>query len=364
MSDLRDRDIIALATEDDDACAVIFKIREGKVINRVHYYLSSVFQKDIADVLSHFINQYYTQTEELPQEILLMEKINQKEVTENWLGSRANKTVKILIPKTGEKKKLVDLCKKNARYLLEELKLQKMKAKDYIPHSLKSLQRDLRLSSAPKRIECFDISNIQGSDAVASMVCFVNGRPKKSEYRKYSIKTKSSPDDFAMIREVIQRRYSRLLKENVPFPDLIVVDGGKGQLTSALYVLKALGVNSQPIIGLAKRLEEIFVPNISDAQMLPRTSSSLKILQQIRDEAHRFALTYHRKKRKKRTLVSSLDQIPGIGPKWRTKLLIKFGSIKNISNCGIEMLIKEGKVSKKVAKAIYNHFHPEENKSE
>lgn len=357
MSDLKDRDIFAMASEDDDACAVIFKIREGKVINRVHYYLSSVLHKKPDEILEQFINQYYTRTEELPREILLLEQIEHHDIIEKWLSSRIDRPVKIIIPKAGEKKKLIKMCEKNAHYLLEELKLQKMKARNSIPHVINSLQRDLRLSKPPRRIECFDISNIQGSDPVASMVCFIDGRPKKSEYRKFAIKSKSTPDDFAMIREVIHRRYSRLIKEKKTFPDLIVIDGGKGQLSSAWSVLDALNISDQPIIGLAKRLEEIFFPGISDAQMLPRTSSSLKLLQQIRDEAHRFAITFHRQKRKKRTIRSDLDQISGIGPKRRNDLLKKFGSLKKIKELEIEELKQKGDLPEIIAINIYNYFH-------
>jgi len=357
MSDSKDRDIFAMASEDDDACAVIFKIREGKVINRVHYYLSSILHKKPDEILEQFINQYYTRTEEIPPEILLMEQIEHYDITEKWLSSRIDRPVKLVIPKAGEKKKLIKLCEKNARYLLEDLKLQKMKSRNYIPHALNSLQRDLRLTKPPRHIECFDISNIQGSDPVASMVCFIDGRPKKSEYRKYAIKSKSTPDDFAMMREVIQRRYSRLIKEKKSFPDLIVVDGGKGQLSSAWSELEKMQVTDQPVIGLAKRLEEIFFPGISDAQMLPKTSSSLKLLQQIRDEAHRFAITFHREKRKKRTITSDLDKIPGIGPIRRNALLKKFGSLKKIKELEIQELRQEGDLPEQIAINIYYHFH-------
>ncbi len=357
MSDLEDRDVFAMAHEDDDACAVIFKIREGKVINRVHYYLSSVLHKSSPEILSHFINQFYTGNDEIPREIFLPEPIAQQKVTEKWLNSRVESRVSIHVPKVGDKKKLITMCQKNAKYLLEELKLQKMKSKDYVPHVLKSLQRDLRLPKTPKRIECFDISNIQGSDPVASMVCFLNGRPKKSEYRKYAIRVKSTPDDFAMMREVIERRYTRLVSEKKDFPDLIIVDGGKGQLSSALSVMAKLNINDQAIIGLAKRLEEVFLPGISDAQMLPRTSSSLKLLQQIRDEAHRFAITFHRQKRKKRTIKSTLDEVPGIGEKRRNALLKKFGSIKNMETLNVEIFKEEGNLPEELAQKLYDHLH-------
>ncbi len=358
IPDLNDSDFFAMATEDDDACAVIFKIREGKVINRVHYYLSSVLHKESKEILEYFVNQYYTRTDEIPRKLFLMEDIDHKEILKQWLSSRLGHPTGIQIPKSGEKKKLMEMCKKNAQYLLDELKLQKMKAKDFVPHVLRSLQRDLRLSEPPRTIECFDISNIQGSDPVASMVCFINGRPKKSEYRKYSIKSKTSPDDFAMMREVVFRRYSRLLKEKRDLPDLIVIDGGKGQLSSALSVLKELKIKDQSIIGLAKKFEEIFLPGISAAQMLPRNSSGLRLLQQIRDEAHRFAITFHRKRRKKRTIASGLDQIPGVGPKRRNDLLKKFGSVKKIRDMDLEKLKKQGDLGERIAQNIYNYFHP------
>jgi len=359
LPDQEDRDVFALAKEEDDACAVIFKIREGKVINRIHFFLTSVQNQTRAEVLEYFINQYYSRSDEIPRELFLTEEIRQKELIESWLGSRVNYKVSILVPKIGEKKKLMALCEKNAAYLLEELKLQKMKSKDYVPHSLRSLQRDLRLDQVPRHIECFDISNIQGSDPVASMVCFINGKPKKSAYRKFSIRSKSTPDDFAMMKEVISRRYSRLIREKKELPQLIVVDGGKGQLSSSVAVLKSLGLTNQPVVGLAKKLEEIFFPGVSEAQILPRTSSSLRLLQQIRDEAHRFAVTFHRQKRKKRTLTSRLDEISGVGPGRRNALLSKFGSVSKIRTLSIDQLITEGKLPAKLARKIYDHFHPD-----
>ena len=364
MSDAKDRDIFAMAREDDDACAVIFKIREGKVINRVHYYLGGVLHKKPDELLEQFLNQYYTRTEELPHEILLIEQIAHQDIIEKWLSFRANRPVKIVNPKTGEKKNLLKMCAKNAHYLLEELKLQKMKTRNFVPHVLNALQRDLHLSKPPRRIECFDISNIQGTDPVASMVCFIDGRPRRSEYRKFAIRSKSTPDDFAMMREVIQRRYSRLLSEKKDLPDLIVIDGGKGQLSSARGVLNKLHVHDQPIIGLAKRLEEIFFPGHPEAQILPKTSSSIKLLQQIRNEAHRFAITFHRQKRKKRTITSTLDQIPGIGSKRRNELLKKFGSVKKIKELELADLTQKGGLPEQIAINLYNFFRINEKNIE
>jgi excinuclease ABC subunit C len=354
MNDYRDRDLFALALEDDDACTVIFKIREGKIVGRMHYYLKGTLHKSKSDVLEHFINQYYNSTEELPVELFLPLEIEGRKIIENWLTGKSGRNIKIIIPRIGEKKKLMDMCTKNARYLLEELKLQKAKADGAIPYAVQSLQRDLKLAAPPRRIECFDISNIQGSDPVASMICFIDGRPKKSEYRKFKITGKETPDDFAMMREVITRRYTRILREKKPLPDLIVVDGGKGQLSSALTVLKKLKLGKQPLIGLAKRLEEIFIPGLPDAQMLPKTSSSLKLLQNIRDEAHRFAITYHRTLRKKRTISSALDEIPGIGPNRRNQLLKIFGSVKAIRESNPDQIHKDSGIPLKLAELVHH----------
>jgi excinuclease ABC subunit C len=362
QSDQKDRDVLAVAKEDDDACAVLFKIREGKIIGRVHYYMSRVEWKSTAEIAESFLNQYYFKSDDLPQEIFLQTEIENISTIESWLMERSGRKVNIFIPKMGEKKKLMNLGEKNARFLMEELKLQKLKAKNYVPHVVKALQRDLRLDKEPKRIECFDISNIQGSDPVASMVCFFNGKPKKSEYRRFKIQIKDTPDDFAMMREVIRRRYSRLIRENKDLPDLIMVDGGKGQLSSAMSVLNELDLRDQPVIGLAKRLEEIFFPGISGAQTLPHTSSSLRLLQQIRDEAHRFAITFHRERRKKRTIVSELDKIEGIGEKRRSHLLKVFRSVKKIRLASIEELTGKGKIPENTAKRIYSFFHPEDEK--
>lgn len=358
QNDFKDRDLISVFKEEDDACAVVFRVRDGKITGRVHYYMSGVEWKETPQIIESFIQHYYAKTDDIPREIMLQEAIEQRDSVEIWLSGRLQKKVALFVPQIGEKKKLLSLAETNARYLLKDLKLQKLKAKDYVPHSVQALQRDLKLFKEPRRMECFDISNIQGTDPVASMVAFIDGRPKKSEYRKYKIKIKETPDDFAMMREVIQRRYSRLLREKKKMPDLIVVDGGKGQLSSAKQILDNLGLTQQPIIGLAKRMEEVFLPGFSDAQMIPKTSSSLKLLQQIRNEAHRFAITFHRERRKKRTLTSELDKIPGVGPKRRAQLLKIFGSVQKIKNCTAEELQKKGKLPQNIAKNLFSYFHP------
>ncbi|HEX9252688.1 MAG TPA: helix-hairpin-helix domain-containing protein, partial [Ignavibacteriaceae bacterium] len=220
-----------------------------------------------------------------------------------------------------------------------------------------ALQRDLRLKSLPRKIECFDISNLQGTDTVASMVVFEDGKPKKSLYRKFIIKTVEGPDDFSSMREVIERRYSRLLEEHQPLPDLIMVDGGKGQLSSAVEILDNLGFRDYNIIGLAKRLEEVFLPNNSDPEIIPKTSSGLKLLQQVRDEAHRFAITFHRSRRSKRTIKSELTDIKGIGTSIAKKLLETFGSFDSVKKSSYENLIKV--VGKKKAEILLDYFSKE-----
>ncbi|HCV43945.1 MAG TPA: excinuclease ABC subunit C [Bacteroidetes bacterium] len=349
-----DRDIIAFVSEGDDACGVIFKIRDGKMIGRQHYYMGNVDQKPESEILETLLQQYYLEAEFIPKEILLSSPIDDPEAMQLWLSGKRGEVVVVLHPTEGEEAKLVRLSKANAQFLLDELKLQKMKRADYVPHAVKSLQRDLRLNKLPRKIECFDNSNMQGSDPVASLVVFVDGKPKKSEYRKFKIRSVEGPDDFASMREVIQRRYQRVLAEGGEFPDLIMVDGGKGQLASAVEVLMSLGISDQPVVGLAKRLEEVFVPGKGEPELIPKTSTGLRLLQQIRDEAHRFAITFHRSLRAKRTLQTELDLVDGIGKKRATELLEAFGSVQGVKFATSDQLAEI--VGEKVAGKIKEYF--------
>ena len=357
-----DRDIFGIAREQDDACGVLFKVRDGKFVGRQHVYMSGVEQREYRDVLQHFIERYYLEAEDIPGEVFLPTEVDDARTIEVWLGGRAERSVRLIVPKIGDKAKLVAMCQSNAKYLLDELSLQRLKRKDFVPHAVRVLERHLRLTAIPRRIECFDISNIQGADSVASMVVFVDGKARKSEYRKYRIQSVDGPDDFASMREVVGRRYSKLLEEQGRLPDLIVVDGGKGQLSSAVDVLRRLGLHGEtegiPVIGLAKRLEEVYVPGSADPQSMPRTSSGLKLLQQIRDEAHRFAVTYHRAVRKKRTLQTELDLIKGIGRKRAQELLEAFGSVQGVKFATEEQLAEL--VGEKVAGRIKDYFQQEE----
>ena len=356
VTDFEDRDVIALAADLDDACAVVFKIRDGKVVNRQHFYLSGVREQSEAAILSQFLKQYYISVDFLPRQILIPRPPQEKAILAEWLNGLASARVQLVVPQIGEKRKLIRLCQKNARFLLEELLLQKALKKGKLPYNVQSLQEALKLPRPPRRIEAFDISNIQGKDAVASMVCFIDGKPAKKEYRHFNIRSEDSPNDFAMIREVVFRRYRRILDEKKPLPDLILIDGGKGQLSSAVSALKQLNITDQPILGLAKRLEEIFFPGHSDPQTLPRRSAGLRLLQALRDEAHRFAIGHFRKKHRKNTLKSVLDDVPGIGPKRKKALLKRFGSLRRIKEQNVESLIREGKLPRPVAEKLATHL--------
>jgi len=360
-TELRDRDIVAVATEDDDACGVIFKIREGKVIGRQHYYMNSVEGKTDSEILETLVERYYMDAVDIPKEIVLSFDIEDRTVVEQWLSLKRSGGVAFKIPEHGELTKLLEMCKKNAKFLLDELKIQKLKQKDFIPAAVRSLQRDLRMEKPPRRMECFDISHFQGTETVASMVVFVDGKPKKSEYRKFKIKTVAPADvnDFASMKEVVFRRYKRVLEEALDMPDLIMVDGGKGQLSSALESLKELNIVNHPIISLAKKLEDVFVPNQSEPIPIPKSSSALRLLQQVRDEAHRFAITFHRSLRDKRTLQTELDLIQGVGKKRAKELLEAFGSVQGVKFATPEQLTEVA--GEKTAQKIQEYFETEEN---
>ncbi|ACF13871.1 excinuclease ABC, C subunit [Chloroherpeton thalassium ATCC 35110] len=356
-----DRDIFAVAREGDDACGTVFKVRDGKLLGSQHFYFSNVEDEPMANLVGRLLEKYYLETTDiLPNEIFTAEQPSNQDAIEALLQKRMSeigeqKKVHFVIPQIGDKAKLVDMCAANAKHLLSEYQLQKQKRGEAkaIPHAVRSLERDLRLAKPPRRIECFDNSNFQGTDPVASMICFVDGKPKKSDYRRFKIKTVEGANDFASMAEIIERRYTGSLAESLPMPDLIVVDGGKGQLSSAYAVLQKSGVGV-PVIGLAKRLEEVFFPNEQLPHNLPKTSSSLKLLQQVRDEAHRFAITFHRELRSKRTLQTELTEIEGIGKTKAEKLLKTFGSVAEVKKASAEALAEA--VGKKAAERIFAHF--------
>jgi len=359
LQSAEDKDILSAAIEGKDVAATLLNIRSGRLVGKRQLNLSSEKTDDLGEIYNAVIKFYYNEYVDVPKEIVIGTKPNDKDALVDWLSEKGNRKVSFVIPqRQSEAKSLLKMSKQNAILQLKEIQLQKMKKEGNIPYVLSALQRDLRLNHLPRKIECFDISNLQGTDTVASMVVFVDGKPKKSLYRKFIIKDVEGPDDFASMREVITRRYTKLIEENEQFPDLIIVDGGKGQLSSAVEILDNLGVKDQQIIGLAKRLEEVFFPGISESQSIPKTSSSLKLIQHVRDEAHRFAITFHRSRRDKRTLQTELTEIPGIGPKIAEKLLIHFESINAIKNAATAELANV--VGKSKAETIRDFYSNKE----
>jgi excinuclease ABC subunit C len=355
--DFEDRDIIAAAFEGKDSTASILNIRNGKLVSKKQLRLSIETEEELADIYSALIKFYYADYVEVPKEIVVETEPADCDTINEWLNLKSSRKVKITVPQRGSLRSLVKMCKQNAILQLKELQLQKMKNQGGVPYPVSALQRDLHLKELPRKIECFDISNLQGTDTVASMVVFEEGKPKKSQYRKYIIKEADGPDDFLSMREVIRRRYSKLKEENGILPDLIMVDGGKGQLSSAVEVLDELGFTDYNIIGLAKRLEEVFHPGKSDPETISKTSSGLRLLQQIRDEAHRFAITFHRSRRSKRTIKTELTDIRGIGESTANLLLKEIGSIQSIKESSLDKLASV--VGKKKAEVVFNHFHAE-----
>lgn len=355
-TDLADRDVFGIAQRSKSACTLIFNIREGKLISKRHFIITNTNFASDEEILQRTIEKLYLESDFIPKELLLPTQIDQMEYITDWLSKKKQRVISVQIPQIGDKKKLVEMANTNAEFILSNYLLSLDKREQKNPHSVVALQRDLRLKSPPRRIECYDNSHIQGSELVSSMVVFVDGKPKKSEYRKFKAKEVQQNDDFAMMRETISRRFRRALEEEQILPDLVIVDGGKGQLSSAYSVLKELDLAEKiAIIGIAKRLEEIFLPNISDSILLPKTSSSLKLIQQLRDEAHRFAITFHRQLRDKRTISSELDDIKGVGEVTKRKLLTEFGSVKEIKLASDSDLLKI--VTLKQLKAIKEKLH-------
>ncbi len=356
-TDFVDRDVISVAFEGKDSACSIFNIRSGKLVGKKQLKLKLKGGEELPEIYNSVVKFYYGEHTEIPKEILFEAEPNDIDLLKEWLNLSAQRKVKFIIPQRGELRSLVKMCKQNAILQLKEIQIQKMKKEAHVTYAVAALQRDLRLNNLPKKIECFDISNLQGTDSVASMVVFVDGKPKKSLYRKFIIKSVEGPDDFASIREVVERRYKRLLNNGDLLPDLIVVDGGKGQLSSAVEVLNDLGIKQIPVIGLAKRLEEVYFPRNSEAESIPKTSSAIKLLQQIRDEAHRFAITFHRIRRSKRTFTSELTEIKGIGPSTAYILIKQIGSIREIKKTSFKNL--SAIVGNKKAELIKSYFQKE-----
>lgn len=349
-----DRDTIGIAVQDEDGCLVVMQVRGGRLLGRIQYPLKVPRDSPLDEVLRQALLLYYSQSA-IPEELILPVEPSNSDSISRWLKTRADGKLTIRIPERGERVQMVDLARRNAELQLHEL-LRTTSTRERVPSSLTELKHRLRLRDVPRVIEAFDISNLMGEHKVAGMVVFKMGKPARSEYRRFRIKTVDGQDDFRSMHEVITRRFSRLSRESKPLPDLILVDGGKGQLAAAVEALNSQGNSDYQIIGLAKKLEEIYRPGDSEPYNLPKTSSALKLLQQVRDEVHRFSITYHRKLRQKESMASELQDIPGIGASRRRLLLNHFRSFQRLGTATIEELTAIKGISPALAARVYQFF--------
>jgi len=346
VDDDLDQDVIAIAPSKNEVVVIIMPIRNGKIVGRDDFLMSGSQYDSSSEVLFAFIQQYYGYNRHIPKQILLDEDIDEKELLEDWLSDLRGNKVHIKVPQKGVKLRLVKMARKNA----EIIQHQKKK----MENALIELKKYLKLENLPRVIEGYDISNISGKFAVGSKVSFKDGKPNKKMYKHFKMET-PGPNDFAMMEELLTRRLKMVDRD--PEPDLIVIDGGKGQLGMACGVLDKLDLAHIPIIGLAKEFEEIYVPNTKRPIIIPKNNKALHLLQQVRDESHRFAITYHRKLRSKNIQASSLDDIAGVGKKRKVALLKEFGTLENIKNASIEDLAKIKGMNQKTAENVYNYYH-------
>jgi len=363
-----DSDVIAMARSDGDACVQVFFIRGGKLVGRDYFLLDGAEGTADSDVISGFLKQFYDRAPTVPAQVLLPNEIEEANIIRQWLKTkRGGAKVEIRIPRRGKQRELIQMATENATETLASLQAQWQADKHRQTQALAELQEALQLPGPPNRIECYDISNTQGTAAVGSMVVFEQGVPRKQHYRHFNIRTVQGPDDYASMEEVLTRRFNRwnAAQENADrpgkkpdqafglLPDMLLVDGGKGQMGRAVTVLERFGLLGEiPVAGIAKQNEEIFLPEQHQPILLPRQSQGLFLVQRVRDEAHRFAITSHRKRRTKKGLASRLDTIPGIGPARRKALLNQFGSIKNIQEASLEELTSLPGISDQIAHAI------------
>lgn len=364
-----DVDIFGMARESDQACVQVFFVRGTQMIGRDTFMLEGVRDEPDSAVLTNFLLQYYEGAQYVPKLVAIPSEADDRATMEELLTEKRGSLVEVRVPERGEKRRLVELAAENAKEALAQMRVKWMADANKTEQALEQLREELSLPGIPGRIECYDNSNIQGTSPVSSMVVFIDGKPATNQYRKFRVRTVEGADDFATMQEVLRRRFARhgrgtagatatdeqggaeaKRSEEAPpaggegqgagdawdLPDLVIIDGGKGQLGAAVQVMRELGVYHIPAVGLAKRFEELFVPDEEEAVVLPRNSEALYLVQRIRDEAHRFAITYHRQVRAKSSIQSALDTIPGIGPKRKKALLKKFGSVKQIREAEVE----------------------------
>ena len=348
-------DVIAFARERDVACVQIFFIRSGKLVDKENFVLEGTQDEEPGQIMASFMQQFYGSAPFIPAKIFLQTEPADAEVIQSWLSGLRGGRVNLLVPHRGQKKKLVDMVDKNAEQALAQLKAKWLSDSGKTSAALTELQEKLGLPGLPNRVECYDISNIRGTSAVGSMVVFENGRPKTSNYRRFKIQSVTGIDDYAMMQEVLRRRFKRIKAQDASswaaIPDLVLIDGGKGHLTSAQEVMRELEIDSIPLAALAKENEEVFLPDRALPLVLPRDSQALYFLQRIRDEAHRFALSYHLKIRKRATLTSSFS-VPGIGPRRKRALFRHFGSVKKINEASIEEIASVPGMTRQLAERV------------
>lgn len=371
-----DQDVIGIAIEGTAVCVQLFFVRSGKLVGREHFFLDISAGEDAAEIVRVFAEQYYAKATFIPRYILLPTAIEQHEVVERWLTERRGTRVYIHAPQRGDKRQLVRMANENAGLVLRDHLTKADRRRKAHEAGLQQLQNELELPRLPQRIEAFDISNLHGSEAVGALVVLENGVPNPAEYRRFKIRTVQGIDDYAMMQEIVKRRFRRGLREQqelaelpvdkreeakkslrfASFPDLIVIDGGRGQLNAARETLRELKLHDIPVIGLAERLEEVYVQHAKEPIWLAAGSPGLHTLQRVRDEAHRFALNYHRRLRDRQTVRSLLDDVPGIGPKRKRALLRKFGSVKGVRQANLEQLQSVPGISKDLAERIQEHL--------
>ncbi len=369
-------DVIAIAPGSREAWVEVFFIRQGKLIGRDNFLMAGTQDDEPDKILTAFVKQFYDATPYVPPRILVQHPLEEPEGIVEWLREKRRGSVRIHVPKRGEKRRLVEMVAENAAQGLEQLRIKQMSDSAAMDAAMSELQEALSLPYPPRRIECYDISNIQGTNAVGSMVVFEDGRPKKGHYRRFQIKSVDGVDDYSMMREMLTRRFKRLAQARRPSdadspsekngsptrrnswgiaPDLVLIDGGKGHLGAVLQVFLELGINDIPLASLAKENEEIFVPLMSESIMLPRNSQGLYLVQRARDEAHRFAITFHRERRSKKSVQSALDLVPGIGPKRKRMLIRRFGSLRGVSNASVEEIAAVPGMTLTLARNVKNY---------
>jgi excinuclease ABC subunit C len=349
-----DQDVIGVVRQGADACVELFFVRKGRLVGQEAFFFDKVSGWSDGEILSAFVRQFYGKAVAPAPELLLSEAIPEAELVTEWLSGLGGRRVMLTAPQRGQRREFVAMAEANAAIALQNHLLSRDDRQQYV---LEELRRSLSLPSAPNRIEGYDISNIQGTEQVGSMVVWENGDLKKDDYKRFRIRTVAGADDFASLREVLSRRFAKALEQGSVLPDLVLIDGGRGQLNVGLSVLQELGLDWLPVIGLAKQQEEVYVGESPQPLALDPTSPALHTLQRIRDEAHRFAITYHKKLRDRRTIQSVLDAIPGIGPTIRTSLLKTLGSARRVREASVAELAAVPKVTPKLAQRIHDHFH-------